>query len=688
MMYDGAPIMGSDYGLLDSAMMAPAAEQQVLPAVQPMTQEAVPDYNSDLLSTLRAAGMSEADLVGLSNFSGFAPQPTSGGGLEGLNFGLALPADYKSPYGEVLITAPTSNKGNPTAYGANNQFYMYPDNFVRVVDRSTNSVVFEGTGIEAAREAVKIGQNLTDTMGRKADYQIQTGNTQDNYQPVANERFNKSTVGKIANVVGTVAPLAMALIPGANIALLGSKVAGGIAAGALLGGASAGLKGDNILKGAAMGGLSAAGGQVLGPVLGNATGASSGLARAVGTGIGATAGGLATGQSLENSLLGGAISGGLSYVAPSIQRDLGIGAGSGVNIGSGGTIDPSIINVLANASIPTAVNVGGGSNSTQPKVQDPYDSINVTGNKFGNLVNAGVGNIFGAPTGPVSAFDQYFRSTDPAFTNEPVPTVEEPGTIVTGMERFNPTELLAALGGAGALAAATAGNVGAGSNGVDGAGANDGYVDPETGDIVVSKYRPINPPGGFDPIAFAAATGLPIGSILESLGALNPPPADPALMQPETLPEDIVVSGRLPTTTPSPIPGFATAIPAVIPGALTAAQTSSTPPGNGGVLGTGLTIPQLLSIGGVGADLLQSLLAGGGGGGAGTPYTSPFGTGAGFAPRQDMRVNPNILDYERYGFGPEAMFFRPEYSGLLPANAAPAQAPPAMTINPAYMPLI
>jgi hypothetical protein len=383
MMYDGAPIMGSDYGLLDSAMMAPAAEQQVLPAVQPMTQEAVPDYNSDLLSTLRAAGMSEADLVGLSNFSGFAPQPTSGGGLEGLNFGLALPADYKSPYGEVLITAPTSNKGNPTAYGANNQFYMYPDNFVRVVDRSTNSVVFEGTGIEAAREAVKIGQNLTDTMGRKADYQIQTGNTQDNYQPVANERFNKSTVGKIANVVGTVAPLAMALIPGANIALLGSKVAGGIAAGALLGGASAGLKGDNILKGAAMGGLSAAGGQVLGPVLGNATGASSGLARAVGTGIGATAGGLATGQSLENSLLGGAISGGLSYVAPSIQRDLGIGAGSGVNIGSGGTIDPSIINVLANASIPTAVNVGGGSNSTQPKVQDPYDSINVTGNKFG-----------------------------------------------------------------------------------------------------------------------------------------------------------------------------------------------------------------------------------------------------------------------------------------------------------------
>ena len=54
---------------------------------------------------------------------------------------------------------------------------------------------------------------------------------------------------------------------------------------------------------------------------------------------------------------------------------------------------------------------------------------------------------------------------------------------------------------------------------------------------------------------------------------------------------------------------------------------------------------------------------------------------------QDMRVNPNILDYERYGFGPEAMFFRPEYSGLV-SGATPAQAPQAMTINPAYMPLI
>ena len=152
---------------------------------------------------------------------------------------------------------------------------------------------------------------------------------------------------------------------------------------------------------------------------------------------------------------------------------------------------------------------------------------------------------------------------------------------------------------------------------------------------------------------------------------------------------EIVATAPRAVAPPSPIPGFAAAIPAVIPGALSPAQTSSTPPSTkDGVLGTGLTIPQLLSIGGIGADLLQSLLAGGGGGaGTGAPYTSPFGTGAGFAPGRDMRVNPNILDYERYGFGPEAMFFRPEYSGLV-SGAAPAQAPQAMTINPMYQPLI
>jgi len=153
---------------------------------------------------------------------------------------------------------------------------------------------------------------------------------------------------------------------------------------------------------------------------------------------------------------------------------------------------------------------------------------------------------------------------------------------------------------------------------------------------------------------------------------------------------DIVVEAApKPVLPPPPIVGVETALPAITGGALTAAQTGGTPPSTkDGVLGTGLNLPQLISIGGIGADLLSSLLAGGGGAGTGAPYVSPFGTGVGFARGQDMRVNPNIADYEQYGFGPEAMFFRPEYSGLVSAGAPAPQAQPAMTTNPRYEPLI
>lgn len=174
----------------------------------------------------------------------------------------------------------------------------------------------------------------------------------------------------------------------------------------------------------------------------------------------------------------------------------------------------------------------------------------------------------------------------------------------------------------------------------------------------------------------------------------------PKSVLPEPLPSElaptddtIVVTGNRGVAPPLPLFGVETALPAITGGALTAAQTGGTPPSDNkfdfnDVLGTGLTLPQLISIGGIGADLLGSLMGGSGGAGTGAPYVSPFGTGVGFARGQDMRVNPNIADYEQYGFGPEAMFFRPEYSGLVSAGAPAPQAQPAMTTNPRYEPLI
>jgi hypothetical protein len=118
----------------------------------------------------------------------------------------------------------------------------------------------------------------------------------------------------------------------------------------------------------------------------------------------------------------------------------------------------------------------------------------------------------------------------------------------------------------GALGQAAASQIGAPnqSNIVDDDRYSDGYVDPETGDIVVSKYRPISPPGGYAPIPILGA-GLGTGSILDSLGPLNPPPADPALMEPETQPDDIVVTGNVPTVTQGPGLGSALAgLPSIL----------------------------------------------------------------------------------------------------------------------------
>jgi hypothetical protein len=216
-------------------------------------------------------------------------------------------------------------------------------------------------------------------------------------------------------------------------------------------------------------------------------------------------------------------------------------------------------------------------------------------------------------------------------------------------------------------------------------------IDQETGEIVVST-RP-------DPIAVTQGPGL--GSALAGLPALTELAMDPTLTPPQ--PEDIVVSGNRPVPK-TVVPDELAAAGSVLAGlglsqvptpdkALTGTSSILT---SDDVLGTGLNLSQLISIGGIGTNLLGSLLAGGDGTGTGTgvPYVSPFGAGAGvgIGAGRDMRANPNITDYERYGFGPEAMFFQPGYGLLNSAAPAPApalpQAQPAMVTNPRYEPLI
>lgn len=434
----GGRVMDGERMMLDEPMMYDTRGYSELPyggsmlpapAAQPMTQEAAPFDPS----TFDFSGL---DLSGLNSLYGMNFGSNFGGGGAG---GGIFQADPNIQY----IGAPKSNKGNPTSKTGGNTFAVRVDQPVRLVDHRTNQVVFEGTGFDAARKATELGQGLTNQFGRKANYSIQTADPSGNYSTVAYEKKNKSTLGKIGSVAGTVLPLAMIpLTMGMSAPLAGLSTAGKIALGAGLGGLGSGLKGDNILKGAAMGGLSAAGGQLLGPVLGPVGNMGLRAGTAIGTGLGATAGGLATGQSLKNSLLGGVASGALSYVTPDIVKGLGInqapsaststGAGTGGDAAVyGGPNAEIIVNATPSISTPN-VNLGGFKTPTQkylneaasddfsdPRTGQPYNS-----GYDGDLINV-TGSVPNAVTGGLSLGGQ---TGNPVVDRLVQPEVVEPST--------------------------------------------------------------------------------------------------------------------------------------------------------------------------------------------------------------------------------------------------------------------
>jgi hypothetical protein len=410
---------------------------QPTPAAQPMTQEAAPAADAAPFDINSLAGL---DFSGLNNLYGMNFASDFGGG--------AMGGQYEADPNLQYISAPLSNKGNATSQTGGNTFAVRADQPVRLVDHRTNQIVFEGTGFDAARKATELGQGLTDQFGRKANYSIQTADPTGNYSTVAYEKKNKSTLGKIANVAGTVLPLAMIpLTMGASAPLAGLKAAGKIALGAALGGAGAGLKGDNILKGAAMGGLSAAGGSLLGAPLGKVGDIGLRAGTAIGTGLGATAGGLATGQSLKSSLLGGVASGALSYITPDIVKGLGINQAPTTSTSTGGADSSAvyggpnadiIVNATPSISTPN-INLGGFKTPAQKylddaantEVSNPITNTDYASGYDGDIINV-TGSVPGAVTGGLNlaglTADPVANNTNP-ITDEIVVSGTRPGAV-------------------------------------------------------------------------------------------------------------------------------------------------------------------------------------------------------------------------------------------------------------------
>lgn len=510
----------------------------------------------------------------------------------------------QSAYGDIIqnaadyqyFTAPLSNQGRTTAtYGGQNNIVVAPDTPIRVVNNATGEVVYSGVGYEGAQAAIDAANALSASTGKKANWDIQVaGPTTQGFQSVSTDRPDTSALDVAAKVAGTALPIAVGFIPGFGQLATGLQIAAGAGAGA----AGAGLRGDNILKGAIMGGLSSAGGTLVGDALRSGTNLGANAARAIGTGIGTTAGGVVTGQGLENALLSGVASGGLSYLGGEA-----FGKRGGATTGDAGSIGSSGVELgdfVVTAGIPR---FSGG-------VFTP---------SFGDRAQMGSDQADPYGTGIFSAG----------------PTVDD-SLVVTGSR--------------GPTTGSSSVNVPPGTSGLT------------KDELVVTGDR-------------APTTGSTTVNVTPGASG--------------TSPDEIVVTGD---KTDPKLTGTSL-VPTNLLDQITDEQVrEDLEKGKDDKKDSDLKkVLEYASLASLAADLLGG--GGGGGGGSTTPYVSPFGPGTGFnfgaGTTMGYQANPNILDYERYGFGPEASFFRPEYSQLIGGGAmTPATTRSPSDVAQIYKPLI
>jgi hypothetical protein len=472
----GGRVMDGERMMLDEPMMYDTRGYSELPyggsmlpapAAQPMTQEAAPFDPS----TLDFSGL---DLSGLNSLYGMNFGSNFGGGGAG---GGIFQADPNIQY----IGAPKSNKGNPTSKTGGNTFAVRVDQPVRLVDHRTNQVVFEGTGFDAARKATEMGQSLTNSLGRKANYSIQTADPSGEFKTVAYEKKNKSTLGAIADVA---------------LPVIGTIVAGplGAAAGSAASSIAQGRSFENTLlrAGIAAGG-SALGGQVFGPASSAAGSAAGSTAGSAAAGAAGAAAGTTAGSTL-GSVAGDIVVNAARSVAPSL-----------LGSAAGGALGQAALSEAGNAA---ARALSGYKTPAEQFAQQPTpvdDTIVVSANRLASGSGLPFGSAFSVPVNEMlsGALSQ----------NRVVDGIDQETGEIVAEGRPEPLQLTQDTAGLGsALAGLPAlGGLASDPNLVN-------YDEPYASDIVVTGNVPTVTQ---DPGLGSALAGLPA-----VLGAL---PSDPAL---------------------------------------------------------------------------------------------------------------------------------------------------------------
>ena len=416
---------------------------------------------------------------------------------------LGLPARY----GDVGSPKPA----DPATYDPNAKYIEPMPGFVpvdknatyRLVNGGTDgSVVYAGAGEEGLRNVFQQANQLTMDNPKNAYWGVEvldpaTGQ----YKRVA-ENQGPNGLGIVGDIAGVALPIAAAIATGG--ASLGVQIAAGAAAGGLGGF----LAGKDPLTSALIGGASAGIGNV------------SGLNKAIGGALGKAGGALGLGGAAADAAVGGLSSAAGEATGDIVVTGLSKalqGAGSGVlqgltsaasnNLGGltgyktpaeqfvqqpSPITDPTApydgINVIGNPAVAPVPNYSGALSGVfkpiatdflpkgglpEPLPSEPTpaveptpadDTIVVSGDRAPPVSGSGspFGAAFSIPVNEMlSGTLNAAQPTQQTKTAEDIEAEKNPMVVTGGgLESLTPAELLAVLGGAGGLTAATAGGVG------------------------------------------------------------------------------------------------------------------------------------------------------------------------------------------------------------------------------------
>lgn len=439
------------------------------------------------------------------------------------------------------------------------------------------------------------------TLAETANALSKSGGAAANYAIESGQGGNFSTMFEDTPDIDKFNRLAAMALPVVVSMIPGLQGVGAVLANAGAGAAGAAITGADPLKGAIMGGLTSAGTQFL-PAPLQSVGVGADASKAIGAGIGATAGGVATGQSIDKSLLGGLIAGGSTYLGNEL--------------------------------------FGGGQDATQRAVE--ANIRDALGGLEGGLfdVGASAADLLAQAYQGQGAFSPDGIKPLPWAGN--VPPSYPSNYVVSGTPTSNYTPFTPNVNTFGPNIDITAIR--------DLARTEDTAISPPVYTPVPSDYV-VTADSTKPPINETNTTAIP-------LTLTNVPKSDYVVTADNTTPpikDTTEYTGSLPN------------IPSLVDDIVQRELSGDTKPKDK-VTDTISDVIKYAGTAGTIYDLIKRLLGGGGDGTVpGMPYVSPFGTGTGVGVLPGVagrtQVAPNIADYERYGFGPEAAFFSGVQSG-------------------------